>query len=126
MRLFGSLLVMVILLVGGGLWINHSLAVAAEELSHNVRQITEEVQKSDWHQANQHVKELEKDWNRIGSWWPVVLDHQEIDNIEFSLAKVKEYIASKNTVLSLGQLSELKLMILHLPEKEEINLKNIL
>lgn len=44
-------------------------------------------------------------------------DHQEMDNIEFSLARVKEYVTSQDDALSLGQLSELKLMIEHIPRK---------
>ena len=56
----------------------------------------------------------------------IILDHQEIDNIEFSLAKIKEYVASRDLPLALGQLSELKLMIEHIPRKEAVNLENIL
>lgn len=126
MRLFSALFIMIVLVVALGLWINHSLETAAQELSANVRQVSEEINRSHWQQANRHIEVLEKNWQRTGRWWPVVLDHQEIDNIEFSLAKVKEYIASKDKVQSLAQLSELNLMILHLPEKEALTLKNIL
>lgn len=37
-----------------------------------------------------------------------------------------EVTAKKDAALSWGQLTELKLMINHIPEKEAINLKNIL
>jgi hypothetical protein len=49
-----------------------------------------------------------------------------MDNIEFSLAKVKAYVSSHNQALALGQLEELKLMLKHIPEKEALNIKNIL
>lgn len=126
MKLFTSLLVILGLVIALGLWVNHSLENTAEALAQNVWQITEEVEADSWQKAEQHLNALEKEWNNVGRWWPVVLDHQEIDNIEFALAKLKEYVAEKNRVLSLGQLSELKLMILHLPEREAITIKNIL
>lgn len=126
MKLFTSLLVIFGIVIATGLWVNNSLEKSADALAQNIRQVTEEVEGDRWQKADQQVETLEKEWNRVGSWWPVVLDHQEIDNIEFSLAKLKEYVAEKDRVLSLGQLSELKLMILHLPEREAITLKNIL
>lgn len=126
MKLFSALIVMVVLIVSLGLWINHSLELAAQELTHHLDQVIREVNRSDWPQANNHVEAMERDWKQIGKWWPVFMNHQEIDNIEFSLAKAKEYIVSKDKVESLAQLSELRLMILHLPKKEAITLENIL
>lgn len=116
----------VALAIGLGLWVNHSLEVASQDLCQSIQVLTKEVEQGNWQEASGKVEHLEKQWQEIGSWWPVVLDHQEIDNIEFSLAKLKEYVAAKNRALSMGSLSELKLMILHLPEKETVNLKNIL
>ncbi len=126
MRLLAGLFVMIVLIVAFGLWTNHSLDKASQELTENIKQVTQEVQEDNWPEANKHIEELEQKWEKIGTWWPMVLDHQEIDNIEFALAKLKEYIATKDNVMSLAQLSELKLMILHLPEKEALTLKNIL
>lgn len=116
----------VALIIGLGLWVNHSLDVAAKDLNRSIQSIKQEVEQDNWQEAKEKVEDLEKQWQKVGAWWPIVMDHQEIDNIEFSLAKLKEYIATKNKSLSMGNLSELKLMILHLPEKETINLTNIL
>lgn len=116
----------VALIIGLGLWVNHSLDVAAKDLNRSIQSIKQEVEQDNWQEAKEKVEALEKQWQKVGAWWPIVMDHQEIDNIEFSLAKLKEYIATKNKSLSMGNLSELKLMILHLPEKETINLTNIL
>ncbi|SHK00362.1 DUF4363 family protein [Desulforamulus aeronauticus] len=126
MRLLAGLFVMIVLVLAFGLWTSHALDKASQELTGNIKQVTQEVQQDNWQEANKHVEELEQKWEKIGTWWPMVLDHQEIDNIEFALAKLKEYIATKDNVMSLAQLSELKLMILHLPEKEALTLKNIL
>lgn len=116
----------VALIIGLGLWVNHSLDVAAKDLNRSIQSIKQEVEQDNWQEAKEKVEALEKQWQKVGAWWPIVMDHQEIDNIEFSLAKLKEYIATKNKSLSMGNLSELKLMILHLPEKETVNLTNIL
>ncbi|ABO50000.1 conserved hypothetical protein [Desulforamulus reducens MI-1] len=126
MRLLLSLTLVIALIIGLGVWVNYSLAVAAEDLTELIHQVTREVERENWQAANGKMKSLEKQWDETGVWWPVVMDHQEIDNIDFSLAKLKEYIATNDRSLSMGYLSELKLMILHLPENEAVNLKNIL
>lgn len=126
MRLLAGLLVVVAAVIGLGLWVNHSLDDAAKLMDGHIKQISEEINQANWDEAYNKTIKLEQTWNQKEKWWPIVLEHQEMDNIEFSLAKAKEYVKSKDKVLSLGQFSELKLMILHLPEKETVNLKNIL
>ncbi|MGE5458328.1 MAG: DUF4363 family protein, partial [Methanococcaceae archaeon] len=65
-------------------------------------------------------------WNHMKDKWALLLDHQEIDNINISLSKMKEYIKGKNKNDSLAEVSTLKLLFIHIPEKEAISLKNIL
>lgn len=125
MRLLSALVGLILVIVFLGFWVNHSLEATAKELTHNVNQVTREIKEANWDKAGKRIAAMEEDWKRINKWWPVVLDHQEMDNIEFSLAKAKAYIEEKEMVLSLGQLSELKLMILHLPEREALTLRNI-
>ncbi|MBM7855295.1 putative PurR-regulated permease PerM [Desulfohalotomaculum tongense] len=126
MRLLAVLGVIFALFIVLGIWTNHTIAAAAESLAQNIDQIMTAAEKEDWQRAGEETKALENSWRKKANWWPVFLDHQEIDNIEFNLARIKEYIAQKNIDLSLGHLSELKLMIQHIPEKEAVTIKNIL
>ncbi|MBO8138071.1 MAG: DUF4363 family protein [Desulfotomaculum sp.] len=126
MRLLTVLFVIFLLIVMLGAWSNYAISASAEQFSKTIDEIMMDAENNNWEEAKQKVTFLENRWQKDASWWPVVLDHQEIDNIEFSLARVKEYVAQKNTDLSLGHLSELKLMIKHIPEKEAVTIKNIL
>lgn len=125
MRLLLVLLIIFAIIVSFSFWTNHMLQASADEMLQNIEQIEQGLNINLWEQALSGTDKLEETWDKKANWWPAVLDHQEIDNIEFSLAKTREYITTKNTSLSWGQLSELKLMIRHIPEKESINLKNI-
>ena len=126
MRVLAPLVVMLALLIALGLWTNHSLETTARELAREIDSISAEIEQDRWDKAVKKTIQLEKLWDQKARWWPIFLEHQEMDNIEFSLARVKEYVASQNRSLSQGQLSELKLMIEHIPEKEAVTLKNIL
>ncbi|MDF9408458.1 MAG: hypothetical protein A4E52_01413 [Pelotomaculum sp. PtaB.Bin013] len=126
MRLLSALLIIFAAIVALGFWTNHRLQVSSGELMSNIEQIEQRLESNQWNEAYEQTAELEKSWENKAKWWPTVLDHQEIDNIEFSMAKIKEYIARKDIALSWGQLAELKLMVNHIPEKEAIRLKNVL
>ena len=125
MRLLTTLAVILALVIGMGAWFNHSLQTSSDDLTGQIKLLSSTIRQQDWETAVEHSENLEKLWEQKAKWWPVFLDHQEMDNIEFSLARVKEYVISQDDSLSLGQLSELKLMIKHIPRKEAVNLENI-
>jgi len=126
MRIFISIVIAGAIIVGAGIWVNDSLQEASDQLSDQINLICKDIKSGDWESAKQNTRDLESKWQHNAGWWPVVLDHQEMDNIEFSLAKAKEFVAEENSTLALSQFAEMKLMIEHLPAKEKINLKNIL
>ncbi|MBP8818915.1 MAG: DUF4363 family protein [Syntrophomonadaceae bacterium] len=125
MRLLTTLAVILALIIGMSAWFNHSLQTSSDDLTRQIQLVSSTIRQQDWETAVKHSEKLEKLWEQKAKWWPVFLDHQEMDNIEFSLARVKEYVTSQDDALSLGQLSELKLMIEHIPRKEAVNLENI-
>ncbi len=126
MRLLVSLLIILTSIVTLGFWTNHSLQSSTDDLTEQIDNVMVEIQNEQWETAARQTADIEKCWTESARWWPVFLDHQEMDNIEFSLSKVKEYVRSQNPALSLGQLSELRLMLRHIPEKEALSIKNIL
>lgn len=126
MRLLCSIAAILALLLGLGFWTNYSLQASTDELTQNIDQISKSMENQDWDQARKQTVELEIVWEEKARWWPIFLDHQEMDNIEFSLAKVKKYVSSRNNALAQGQLAELRLMIRHIPSKEAVNIENIL
>ena len=126
MRLLIGVLVTLGLLIGSGIWINAWLQDSSRRLVQQIEAVNGQIETGDWAQAFVQVEELERKWDQEAKWWPVFLEHQEMDNIEFSLARCQEYVAWRNDALSMGQLAETRLMIEHIPRKEEINLENIL
>ncbi len=126
MKLLSSLAVILALILGLGFWSGHSLQTSTNELTRKIDQISETIEGEHWQTAQIKTAQLEDIWKEKAKWWPIFLDHQEMDNIDFSLARVKQYVASQDNALSMGQLSELRLMIEHIPKKEAVNIKNIL
>lgn len=126
MRLLSCLGVIMVALIGTGFWINYSLQEASDRLSSHVEQVSSAVGQENWPAARDESSQMHKTWEQDARWWPVILDHQEIDNIEFTMARTTEYVRNEDRALAQGQLSELKLMVEHIPRKEKVNLENIL
>jgi hypothetical protein len=78
-----------------------------------------------WIEAKSAIDDIDSKWDDTEKSWALLTDHIEIDNIEVSMLKSKEYIRTKNLPLSLSELENLKFMIEHIYEKEKFNLKNI-
>lgn len=125
MRLLLALLVLFVATVSFSVWSNHLLNKTTADLLKDVEKIAVELENNRWDAAYRQTVGLERDWKKKAGWWPTVLDHQEMDNIDFAMARFKEYVATRDSALSRGQLSELKVMIKHIPEKEALSLKNI-
>ncbi len=126
MRLIGTIITVTVLILALGLWSNYSLQASSDEITKQIDIVSSDIKNDQWQPAKDHNQKLQQTWDKKAKWWPIFLDHQEMDNIEFSLARVKEYVASEKKSQSLGQLSELKLMVEHIPEKEALNIENIL
>lgn len=126
MRTLAVIGTILLILLTGGFWTTYSLVVSTHEISREIDQVYNAVKDGQWQTAAIRTGRLETVWEEKARWWPIFLDHQEMDNIDFSMARVKEYVNSRSAALSLGQLSELKLMVEHIPAKETVNLKNIL
>lgn len=126
MRLIITIVIILAILSGGGFWTNYALHTSTHEISRQIDQVSNAIKTEKWQTALQETDKLEEVWKDKSRWWPIFLDHQEMDNIDFSMARVKEYVGGQDDTLSLGQLSELKLMVEHIPNKEAVNLKNIL
>ncbi|NLB19044.1 MAG: DUF4363 family protein [Syntrophomonadaceae bacterium] len=125
MRMLVNLMGIFVLIVIASIGINLSLHQSAVEMNGCIERVMAEIKQDQWETADKQMSKLVDVWDNKAGWWPIVLDHQEIDNIDFSLARAKEYVSNQSKTLSLGQLSELKLMILHIPEKEKVTLENI-
>ena len=126
MRLLISLVITLSIIVALGLWSNYSLQASTDDLTRSIDKISISIEKQQWEAARKQTDKLDKIWQGKAAWWPIMLEHQEIDNIEFSLARFKEYVNCQDNSLAQGQLSELRLMIRHIPQKEAVNIKNIL
>lgn len=126
MRFLATLLIIFAGIIGGAFWTICSLQTSTNELAKQIVEVNEEITNGDWDAASSKMEAVQEKWQDKTKWWPIFLNHEEMDLIEFSLAKAKAYVHSQDQALALGQLSELRRMVVHIYEKEQLNMENIL
>lgn len=126
MKLYITLIVIFTLVLGFGIFTVNSLAKATEEITGNFEEIYNAIHEKNWKKAQEQIVYSQSLWNEHKTWWTVFINHQEIDNIDESFAKIGEYIKSGDMALSSGELVVLKQSIEHIPIMETVNLKNVL
>ncbi len=126
MRVFIASLIIFAVLLGFGIFAYYYI----DNTAHTLLTVTETVEKNveagEWQQAGKNFSKMYSSWNRISPKWTVLIDHQELDNINVSIFRVKKFMDTRDLPGFMTELAELKLLLKHIPEKEALNLKNIL
>lgn len=113
------------LILGVGYWTLHKVSENTEILLSQSSKLQESINNDQWDLSLERFKTLTSSWNEMISLWSVLLHHSEIDSINLTLARIEQYIKTRKTGLVLGEISSLKVLIKHVPEKEKLTLENI-
>lgn len=101
------------------------LGNSARELCQYLDKAEEYTISSKWELAKNELHVMEIKWDKTKKIWAVLTDHSEIDSISISLSKAIKYVEEKEKPSSLAEISVLKELILHVPDKELPVLDNI-
>ncbi|HYF75411.1 MAG TPA: DUF4363 family protein [Candidatus Nitrosocosmicus sp.] len=117
--------ILTILLIAGGCLTLYALNSEAERLSDELSSLEEDINNQNWDSATEKLEKFHEKWDRATTLWSMLIDHNEIDSIELVISKLVSYVRTHDKNEALAQLSSLKALIKHIPEKESFNLKNI-
>ncbi len=126
MRTHLTIVIIVILLLGGSLVSYQYIQRTTQSLGTQISTVEQSISGQQWDIAQRKLKETQQRWDENKIWWTILLDHQEIDKIELSLSRLDKYVETQNLPLSLGEASTLELLINHISETEKFTLENIL
>ncbi|KAF1084261.1 hypothetical protein SPSYN_02665 [Sporotomaculum syntrophicum] len=125
MRIYVTVLVALLMVLTVSIITPYRLDASAGEILAGFGEMEKAINRGNWEEASAGIDITEKLWNKDKGWWAVVIDHQEIDHIDMSLLRTKEYISKQDRTMASGELAVLRQMLEHIPQKEQVNLKNI-
>lgn len=79
-----------------------------------------------WPEAQEQVLSLLKAWNQAQDYWDLYILHEDIENVEVTLARLVSYIRSQDLSSGLAELAQLDMHFSHIYRNEMFNLQNIL
>ncbi len=125
MRTLLTLLLLMIGLIVGAFLSQHYLAETGAELSDLLEATTAAVTDGRWSEANRLAEELQSLWERTKNGWGFFTEHEEIDDINGTLARLTGYVAEKDAPSCRAEAEAALRLFRHVPEKEILNLANL-
>jgi hypothetical protein len=113
------------IILGAGYYTITEVTKTADTLISKSGVIKTDIENENWDRALSGLMEFKSFWNDVKSLWTILINHTEIDSIDMALARIEQYISTREKGLALGEMSLLELMIKHIPEKERLTLENI-
>ena len=113
------------LILGAGFFTISEVSGTSKVLLSHCDGIKTGVRDGEWEKALDQLERFNDFWNGVKPLWAILIDHTEIDNIDMALAKIEQYIKTREKGLALGELSSLELLIRHIPDKEKVSLEDI-
>ncbi len=124
-KTFFCLVLLLALVIGISYFTGYFLKKSAQNLEKYIESMEEGIRSEKWDEVEKQLATFEKEWSRAEKIWALLVDHFEIDNMSTTLAKVANYIDSRDKALILGEMALLKQYLRHIPETETLKLKNI-
>ncbi len=125
MRLMIFLIISVIIFITFAVWTQNMLESSAGNLGRHLDHLEAAIKNDNWPSADNQVKAITRLWNENKKSWQIFINHEEVDNIDSSLARVKQLVEIREKADALAEIAVLKLFILHIPEKESLSLVNV-
>ena len=126
MRTLVVLGLMMVGLVIGALYSQQYLADSGQKLSAQIEDVQIAINEGNWQEADKLTEELIRSWHKTSIGWGLLTEHQEIDDINNTLARLSGFVKDKEAPSSLAEGKAALHLFRHIPEKESLTLANLL
>lgn len=125
MKLWIVMLLIMIIIVVGGLFMEQAILKATNRLSHTLDEIKVAVRNNQWQEALDLHGEIDVTWElQQGLWDPFIHNH-DLDTITVHLARLKSFLENEDKALALAELAEMEIQLMQLHKQEVLTVKNV-
>lgn len=125
-KIIGSLIVLTALIIALSIFTQKLLYNDSVSLGNAIEEIQSFARDGKWDKAISTFDRLVSDWEKIKGVWSSLIDHQEIDNIDVTLSRLKPLLEKGDASSALSEASALNKYIKHIPEREKLSIDNLL
>ncbi len=121
--------IILIIIIGGALYIDKYLQNSSEELVGMLEDLKEKInlvsEDSDIEDIKKDAEKTYNRWEEIEEKWAFIVLHSELDLIETSFVRMKAQIEESEFSRSIEEIDACIFLVHHISEKERFCLKNI-
>lgn len=125
MRTLLTIIIIALVLLGGSLASYQYVETTTQKMGILLKSVDDSITLQKWQGAQEELSTAQQNWDKNITWWSIILDHQEIDNININLKRLEKYIGVHDVSQSLGEVTTLRLLFEHIFDTELFTLKNI-
>lgn len=126
MRVITTTIIILFLIISGSVTSYNYINSTSRNLVSQLKNTEKAIQGQEWALAQDQLEQTLTTWHKTKYWWTILLNHHEIDNIELSSQRLKQYLINQDKTLSLAEISALEMLFEHIADTEAINVENIL
>ncbi len=124
-RILGSIIALTLIIIILSVVTQRFLYNGSQSMKQSIDSVETSIGSSNWNQADTQLTRMINSWSGVKGYWSSLIDHQEIDNIDETLARLQMFIKGKDNASALAEAAALKKFIVHIPEREKPSLENI-
>lgn len=124
-KLMIGVVLIVVLIIGFTLYVKYYLNSQSKLIENDIAAVESSIKAENWQEAYEQLEEMKERWNRIQSTWAIFINHEEIDNIDYTMSRFAEFVKVRQLEFALVEASSLRQYIKHIPENETLSLGNL-
>ncbi len=125
MKDFIVLLVILMCIIGMGMWQVSYLGESSNYIKTDLAYIDYYINLEKYKEAEQEIKRVENTWDSIKDTWGLFIHHEDIEYIEIAIDQIKSYIKDEAKEDARAEIAGLISNIDYTVECEKIKLENI-
>lgn len=125
-KVISAVAALTVFIVGASLIMQGVLTKTSTDLVASISGVEAGTEAGNWKSAEKDLEQVKNKWSRLSATWAMLIDHQEIDNIEVTLARMEKFVAERDKASALAETSALKNYVNHIPLRVSLSLKNVL
>jgi len=120
-----SVAVIIAVIIGFSIYAQNLLRKDTTYLVGLIEELQDDMKSGKWDNANECLKKIDSNWSDVNTTWAVLIDHQEIENIDSTLSRLKMLVEYEEMPMALSEAEVLRNYIEHIPDKEKLTLENV-
>lgn len=125
MKLWIVMLLVMVTIIVGGLYLEHSILKTTDYLFEALEQVQDHVRGNQWQEAKENFAKLNSDWLKQKEHWSPFIHNHDLDVITGHLVSVFGYLETQETAHILAEINLIKLQLNQLHDQELLSLKSI-